>query len=86
MIIFNQKVDKLNKTEFEDLCGNLQSGIAISTPVFDGAKEKDVTEMLELADLPGSGQTYLWDGRTGEKFDRRVTVGIIYMLKLHILL
>ena len=45
--------------------------------------EKDVTEMLELANLPGSGQTYLWDGRTGEKFDRPVTVGIIYMLKLH---
>ena len=62
---------------------NLQNGIAISTPVFDGAKEKDVTEMLELANLPGSGQTYLWDGRTGEKFDRPVTVGIIYMLKLH---
>ncbi|MDA9702079.1 DNA-directed RNA polymerase subunit beta [Candidatus Pelagibacter sp.] len=81
--IYNQKVDKLNKTEFEDLCGNLQNGIAISTPVFDGAKEKDVTEMLELAKLPGSGQTYLWDGRTGEKFDRPVTVGIIYMLKLH---
>ena len=81
--IFNQKVEKLNKTEFEDLCSNLQNGIAISTPVFDGAKEKDVTEMLELAKLPGSGQTYLWDGRTGEKFDRPVTVGIIYMLKLH---
>ena len=81
--IFNQKVDKLNKTEFEDLCENLKSGIAISTPVFDGAKEKDVTEMLELANLPGSGQTFLWDGRTGEKFDRPVTVGIIYMLKLH---
>ena len=46
-------------------------------------KEKNVTEMLELANLPGSGQTYLWDGRTGEKFDRPVTVGIIYMLKLH---
>jgi DNA-directed RNA polymerase subunit beta len=80
---FNDKVDKLNKTEFRDLCDNLQNGIAISTPVFDGAKEKDVTEMLELAKLPGSGQTYLWDGRTGEKFDRPVTVGIIYMLKLH---
>jgi DNA-directed RNA polymerase subunit beta len=51
--------------------------------VFDGAKEKNVTEMLELAKLPGSGQTYLWDGRTGERFDRPVTVGIIYMLKLH---
>ncbi len=81
--IFNDKVDKLNKTEFKDLCENLQNGIAISTPVFDGAKEKNVTEMLELAKLPGSGQTYLWDGRTGEMFDRPVTVGIIYMLKLH---
>ena len=81
--IYNQKVDKLNKTEFEDLCENLQNGIAISTPVFDGAKETDVTKMLELAKLPGSGQTHLWDGRTGEKFDRPVTVGIIYMLKLH---
>ncbi len=81
--IFNDKVDKLSKNEFKDLCENLQNGIAISTPVFDGAKEKNVTEMLELANLPGSGQTYLWDGRTGEKFDRPVTVGIIYMLKLH---
>ncbi len=81
--IFDQKVDKLSKTEFEDLCENLQNGIAISTPVFDGAKENDVTQMLELANLPGSGQTTLWDGRTGEKFDRPVTVGIIYMLKLH---
>ena len=81
--IFDQKVDKLSKTEFEDLCENLQNGIAISTPVFDGAKENDVTQMLELAKLPGSGQTNLWDGRTGEKFDRPVTVGIIYMLKLH---
>jgi len=81
--IFDEKVEKLSKTEFRDLCDNLQNGIAISTPVFDGAKEKDVTEMLELAKLPGSGQTHLWDGRTGEKFDRPVTVGIIYMLKLH---
>ncbi len=81
--IFNEKVEKLSKTEFRDLCENLQDGIAISTPVFDGAKEKDVTEMLELANLPKSGQTYLWDGRTGERFDRPVTVGIIYMLKLH---
>ena len=81
--IFNEKVDKLSKSEFADLCENLQNGIAISTPVFDGAKEKNVTEMLKLAKLPESGQTYLWDGRTGEKFDRPVTVGIIYMLKLH---
>ena len=81
--MFDNKVDKLNKSEFKDLCETLQNGIAISTPVFDGAKEKDVTEMLELAKLPGSGQTNLWDGRTGEMFDRPVTVGIIYMLKLH---
>ena len=81
--IYDEKVEKLSKTEFKDLCENLQNGVAISTPVFDGAKEKNVTEMLELAKLPGSGQTYLWDGRTGEKFDRPVTVGIIYMLKLH---
>jgi len=73
----------LSKTKFKDLCDNLQDGIAISTPVFDEKKKKNVTEMLELANLPGSGQTYLWDGRTGEKFDRPVTVGIIYMLKLH---
>jgi DNA-directed RNA polymerase subunit beta len=81
--IFDNGIDKLNKTEFKDLCENLQNGIAISTPVFDGAKEKDVSNMLELAKLPRSGQTYLWDGRTGEMFDRPVTVGIIYMLKLH---
>ena len=81
--IFGDKVEKLSKTEFRDLCENLQNGIAMSTPVFDGAKEANVTEMLKLANLPGSGQTFLWDGRTGEKFDRPVTVGIIYMLKLH---
>ena len=81
--IFEDGIDKLNKTEFKDLCENLQNGIAISTPVFDGAKEKDVSNMLDLAKLPTSGQTYLWDGRTGEMFDRPVTVGIIYMLKLH---
>jgi DNA-directed RNA polymerase subunit beta len=81
--IFDDGIDKLNKTEFKDLCENLQNGIAISTPVFDGAKEKDVTDMLQLAKLPASGQTNLWDGRTGEMFDRPVTVGIIYMLKLH---
>ena len=81
--IFDEKVEKLSKPEFKDLVETLQDGIAISTPVFDGAKEKNVTEMLELAKLPSSGQTSLWDGRTGEKFDRPVTVGIIYMLKLH---
>ena len=55
----------------------------MSTPVFDGASVDDVTKLLTLAELPSSGQTALWDGRTGEQFDREVTVGIIYMLKLH---
>jgi len=81
--IYKNNIDKLSDTEFKDLCENIQNGIPISTPVFDGAKENDVTKMLDLAKLPNSGQTFLWDGRTGEKFDRPVTVGIIYMLKLH---
>jgi len=81
--VFESSIKKLSNSEFKDLCENIQNGIPIATPVFDGAKEQDVTEMLELAKLPSSGQTYLWDGRTGEKFDRAVTVGTIYMLKLH---
>tara|TARA_B100000378_G_scaffold116350_1_gene93269 strand:- start:240 stop:2246 length:2007 start_codon:yes stop_codon:yes gene_type:complete len=81
--IFKETIDNLNKSEFRDLCKNLQNGVPIATPVFDGAKEQDVTKMLELANLPNSGQTNLWDGRTGNKFDREVTVGTIYMLKLH---
>ncbi len=81
--ILEDSIEKLSKNEFSDLCENLMSGVPISTPVFDGAKEKDVTEMLDLAKLPKTGQTPLWDGRTGEKFDRDVTVGTIYMLKLH---
>ena len=81
--IYDQDIEKLNSSEFEDLCSNIRHGVPIATPVFDGAKENDVTRMLELAELPNSGQTTLWDGRTGERFDRPVTVGTIYMLKLH---
>ena len=81
--IYDADIEKLNQSEFEDLCSNIRHGVPIATPVFDGAKENDVTKMLELAELPNSGQTTLWDGRTGEKFDRPVTVGTIYMLKLH---
>ena len=80
---YDEDIEKLNQSEFEDLCSNIRHGVPIATPVFDGAKENDVTKMLELAELPNSGQTTLWDGRTGEKFDRPVTVGTIYMLKLH---
>jgi len=81
--IFEDKIKRLNNKEFEELSVNLASGIPISTPVFDGASIDDVTKLLKLADLPASGQTVLWDGRTGEQFDRKVTVGTIYMLKLH---
>ena len=62
---------------------HLSKGISIATPVFDGAKEKDIVEMLERAGLKASGQSTVYDGRSGEAFDRQVTVGYIYMLKLH---
>ena len=81
--VYKEKIQGLNNKEYEELISNLSSGIPIATPVFDGASINDVTKLLELADLPSSGQTTLWDGRTGEQFDRKVTVGIIYMLKLH---
>ena len=61
----------------------MRSGVPIATPVFDGAHEGDISEMLDEAGLDSSGQTTLIDGRTGETFDRQVTVGYIYMLKLH---
>ena len=73
----------LDEKQFKELCDNLSDGVPIATPVFDGASTDDITKMLELAKLPNGGQTNLWDGRTGEKFDRPITVGIIYMLKLH---
>ena len=76
-------IKKLSNRELKELCENLSNGVPISTPVFDGASTQDITKMLEIANLPNSGQTNLWDGRTGEKFDRPITVGIIYMLKLH---
>src|SRR3546814_952158 len=61
----------------------LTNGVPMATPVFDGAREADVANMLELAGLDRSGQVDLFDGRTGDRFDRKVTVGYIYMLKLH---
>ena len=81
--VFEENIKPLKEKEFEELTATLSKGIPISTPVFDGASVEDVTKLLNLAELPSSGQTTLWDGRTGEQFDRKVTVGIIYMLKLH---
>jgi len=81
--VYKQKIEDMNEKEIDELSETLSKGVPISTPVFDGASVNDVTDLLKLADLPSSGQTQLWDGRTGEQFDRKVTVGIIYILKLH---
>ncbi|KKJ75201.1 DNA-directed RNA polymerase subunit beta [Kiloniella litopenaei] len=80
---YNDDIIDMNTDELDELGYNLRNGVPIATPVFDGAKEKDVVEMLEKAGLDSSGQVRLIDGRTGEQFDRSVTVGYIYMLKLH---
>ena len=76
-------VGSLNDKEVIELAGNLRNGIPVATPVFDGAREFDIKAMLELAGLPTSGQTTLYDGRTGEAFDRPVTLGYLYLLKLN---
>ena len=65
------------------MASNLRAGVPIATPVFDGASEDEIRQLLELADLPLSGQMTLFDGRTGEEFERSVTVGYMYMLKLN---
>jgi len=80
---YDDVISKLSKKEIFELTGNISNGIPIATPVFDGASTTDISNMLDLSKLPNSGQTSLWDGITGEKFDRPVTVGIIYMLKLN---
>ena len=80
---YNANIAKLSDDEVLELADNLKGGLPIATPVFDGAREADINEMLQKAGLPVSGQVQLFDGRTGEPFDRPVTVGITYMLKLH---
>ena len=76
-------IESRSSEEIAELAGNLRTGVPMGTPVFDGAREQDVTDMLLKAGYDRSGQSVLYDGRTGEAFDRKVTVGIIYMLKLH---
>jgi DNA-directed RNA polymerase subunit beta len=78
-----ETIKSLNEDELVELGHNLSHGVPIATPVFDGAKEADIEKMLDLAGLDHSGQVTVFDGRTGESFDRKVTVGFIYMLKLH---
>jgi DNA-directed RNA polymerase subunit beta len=79
----DETIKSLGESELVELASNLRHGVPIATPVFDGAKEADIESMLDLAGLDHSGQVTLHDGRTGEPFDRKVTVGYIYILKLH---
>jgi DNA-directed RNA polymerase subunit beta len=80
---YDQKVMLLNDNQVVEMANNLRGGIPMATPVFDGAEEDDITALLEQAGLHRSGQMTLIDGRTGEKFHRQVTVGYMYVLKLH---
>jgi len=77
------EIDGLDVTALVEVGNDLRRGVPIATPVFDGARERDIVAMLDKAGLDASGQVTLYDGRTGEAFDRKVTVGYIYMLKLH---
>ena len=79
----DETIKSLGEKDLVELGSNLRHGVPIATPVFDGAKEADIEHMLDLAGLDHSGQVTLFDGRTGDTFDRKVTVGYIYMLKLH---
>ncbi len=76
-------IKSMNNDELFELAGNLRNGVPMATPVFDGATEDEINRMLKLAGLPTSGQAILIDGRTGDTFDRPVTVGYMYMLKLN---
>jgi len=79
----SENISALSDEEAVTLAGNLKEGVPFATPVFDGASEDEIKEMLEAADLPRTGQVMLYDGRTGDPFDRAVTVGYMHMLKLH---
>jgi DNA-directed RNA polymerase subunit beta len=76
-------IDGSSEDEIRKFINRLKNGTRIATPVFDGAGEGDIKNMLKQADLPESGRTLLFDGRTGEPFEQEVTVGVAYMLKLH---
>ncbi len=78
-----EELDSLSDDEIIEMANNLRGGVPMATPVFDGATEEEIKDMLELADLPRNGQCILFDGTTGEQFDRPVTVGYMYMLKLN---
>ncbi len=78
-----EDLEALNDEELMEMANNLRRGVPMATPAFDGAHEEEIKRMLTLADLPESGQTVLYDGRTGEAFDRPVTVGVMHIIKLN---
>jgi DNA-directed RNA polymerase subunit beta len=80
---FDRYIDGVSEEKLKEFIGKLKRGILVSTPVFDGADESEIRDMLRRVNLPENGQTILFDGKTGEPFDQEVTVGLIYMLKLH---
>jgi DNA-directed RNA polymerase subunit beta len=81
--VYNEVLSEMDEESFLEAAGNVTAGVPIATPVFDGAKEADVNDALERAGFDTSGQSWLFDGRTGERFQRKVTVGVKYLLKLH---
>ena len=81
--LFNEAFKPMSEDQFVEAASNVVDGVPIATPVFDGAKENDVNEALEKAGFDRSGQSVVFDGRTGEQFARPVTVGVKYLLKLH---
>lgn len=80
---FDKFIDQASSEDIKRFAGRLKKGMLVASPVFDGCSEEQIREMLQKADLPETGQSLLFDGRTGEPFDQEVTVGIIYMMKLH---
>lgn len=81
--VYEEGIEGMDEDRVTEIAANVQRGVPIATPVFDGAKENDVNDSLRRAGFDTSGQSDLFDGRTGEKFSRKVTVGVKYLLKLH---
>ena len=79
----NVEITKMNDDQLIELAGNLEKGVTFATPVFDGTNTKEITNLLDKAGFDNSGQVHLFDGRSGERFERKVTVGYKYILKLH---
>ena len=79
----NVEITKMNDDQLIELAGNLEKGVTFATPVFDGTNTQEITNLLDQAGFDNSGQVHLYDGRSGERFERKVTVGYKYILKLH---